>query len=58
MYSFLGPAGEAVVQSALFSPSMITRAIQGFADIGMDELVFLPCVADLDQVDRLTELVA
>jgi len=36
----------------------VKGAIQAFTDIGMDELVLWPCIPDLDQVDRLAELVS
>jgi hypothetical protein len=35
----------------------IRGAITRYADIGMDELILWPCIADLDQVERLADLV-
>ena len=29
---------------------------KAFADIGTDELIFWPCLADLDQIDRLEDV--
>jgi hypothetical protein len=34
----------------------IKDRIKGFADIGMDELILWPCIADLDQVDLLADI--
>jgi hypothetical protein len=31
--------------------------IQAYAEIGVDELICWPCVPELDQVDRLTDLI-
>ncbi|HBD85022.1 MAG TPA: LLM class flavin-dependent oxidoreductase, partial [Dehalococcoidia bacterium] len=31
--------------------------ISGFSDAGCDELILWPTVTDLDQVERLTELI-
>ena len=56
-YGFAGKAIEHVVQSILTTPEALNRAIQAFFDIGMDELILWPTVADLDQVDRLAEVI-
>ncbi len=40
------------------TPEAVKGIIQAYADIGMDELVLWPCIPDLDQVDRLAELVS
>ena len=53
----MGPAAEYVVQMIVNSAPMVKRAIQGFSEIGMDELIFWPTVPELDQVDRLAEIV-
>ena len=36
----------------------VAAVIRRHEDVGVDELVLRPCVADLDQLDRLTDLVA
>jgi alkanesulfonate monooxygenase SsuD/methylene tetrahydromethanopterin reductase-like flavin-dependent oxidoreductase (luciferase family) len=56
-YAFMGPMADTLAQSVPSSPDAIKGAIQGLADAGMDELVCWPCVAELDQVDRLADLV-
>lgn len=57
-YAFLGPAVEYMTQAILTTSEAIETAIQGFSGIGMDELILWPTVPDLDQVDRLAEILA
>lgn len=54
---YAGPAGENQARGILRVAEAIRSTIQTFGDLGVDELVFWPCIADLDQVDRLAELV-
>ncbi|MFQ5855293.1 MAG: LLM class flavin-dependent oxidoreductase [Anaerolineae bacterium] len=56
-YAFMGPMAENLANAIPSSPDAIKGAILAFADIGMDELILWPCVPDLDQVDRLADLV-
>lgn len=56
-YSFMGQRAEFIVNSMPTSPEAVKNAIQTRANIGMDELIFWPCIPDLDQIDRLAELV-
>ena len=56
-YTFLGPMAEQMAGSVPATPEAVKGAIQAFADIGVDELMCWPCIADLDQVDRLAELI-
>ena len=57
-YAFAGPLAEQIADSLPSSPEAVKAGIQAFIDIGMDELVLWPCIPDLDQVDRLAELVS
>jgi alkanesulfonate monooxygenase SsuD/methylene tetrahydromethanopterin reductase-like flavin-dependent oxidoreductase (luciferase family) len=57
-YSFLGQMATAIAQSLPSTPEAVKAATQAFADVGLDELVLWPCIADLDQVDRAAELVS
>ena len=41
----------------LTSPEDVRQAIQEFTQVGLDEMVFLPQVPDLEQVGRLAEIV-
>ena len=52
------PASQARFQAPRFSPEAVREAIQVFEDIGMDEILFEPCIADLDQIDMLAEATA
>ncbi|GAC1657057.1 MAG: LLM class flavin-dependent oxidoreductase [Ktedonobacteraceae bacterium] len=55
-YAFMGPRADAMANAIPTTPEVIKSAIQAFADIGMDEFVIWPCIPDLDQVDRLAEI--
>jgi alkanesulfonate monooxygenase SsuD/methylene tetrahydromethanopterin reductase-like flavin-dependent oxidoreductase (luciferase family) len=57
-YGFLGDWAEGVASGAPRSPAAIREQAAAFERIGVDELVFDPTVADLDQVDRLADAVA
>lgn len=54
---YYGPMGEdtaeMIADSALRSPEAITATIEGFRDIGFDELILDPTVPDPEQVDLL-----
>ena len=55
---FLGAEGaESAARGILTSPEEISSIIQGLSNIGVDEMVFLPQVHDIDQVDRLADIV-
>ncbi len=56
-YGFLGPAVENMVKALPTTPEAIRGVIASYAAIGMDELILWPCIADLDQVERLADLV-
>lgn len=58
---YYGPMGEdtanMIADSALRSPEAITATIDGFRDIGFDELILDPTVADPEQVDLLADAI-
>ena len=56
-YAFLGPMAEQIASSVSSTPEAVKERIQAFADVGVDELICWPCIPDLDQVDRLAELI-
>jgi alkanesulfonate monooxygenase SsuD/methylene tetrahydromethanopterin reductase-like flavin-dependent oxidoreductase (luciferase family) len=56
-YSFLGDAAENMAQSAISSPEAVKDTIRDMESIGMDEVVFLPSVAEMDQLDCLAEII-
>jgi alkanesulfonate monooxygenase SsuD/methylene tetrahydromethanopterin reductase-like flavin-dependent oxidoreductase (luciferase family) len=57
-YAFTGPFAERIVAANLTSPRAIKDFIRGYEQEGCDELVLLPTVSDVDQLDRLGEVVA
>ena len=57
-YSFLGPAAEQMAQNAISSVEAVKGVIADMESIGMDEIVFLPSVSDIDQLDRLADVIA
>ena len=54
-YGFLGDWAGQVASGASRTPEVVRRAAAAFQEAGVDELVFDPTVADLDQVDRLAD---
>ncbi len=48
---------DLVAQSVLAGPDEIKEAIEGYEAIGADEVVLWPTLSDLDQVDRLADIV-
>jgi hypothetical protein len=57
-YAFAGPMVDQIVQGTLATPEAIKGAIQGYESIGVDEIIFWPTVAELDQIDRLADVAA
>jgi len=56
--AFYGPeAAERAARGLLTSEDSVRRVIRQFQDIGLDEIVFVPRVPDLDLVDRLAQIV-
>ena len=57
-YGFDPALAERRLASIPMSESAVRDVIARNADLGVDELVLRPCVPDLDQLDRLADLVA
>jgi alkanesulfonate monooxygenase SsuD/methylene tetrahydromethanopterin reductase-like flavin-dependent oxidoreductase (luciferase family) len=57
-YSYFGPGADDMARSIPSSPETVDDLIRGFGEVGADEVICWPTVAELDQVDRLAELVA
>ena len=57
-YEYMGPEVEQFASSIPATPEAVKGAIQAYADIGVDELICWPCVPELDQIDRLTDLIS
>jgi alkanesulfonate monooxygenase SsuD/methylene tetrahydromethanopterin reductase-like flavin-dependent oxidoreductase (luciferase family) len=56
-YGRSNPMSDGIVQSMPLSAIAIQEKIRVVAGAGVDEIILWPAVADLDQVDRLAELV-
>ncbi len=56
-YGFMGPAVENMVKALPTTPEAARGMIASYAAIGMDEVIVWPCIADLDQVERLADVV-
>jgi alkanesulfonate monooxygenase SsuD/methylene tetrahydromethanopterin reductase-like flavin-dependent oxidoreductase (luciferase family) len=56
-YGFLGNWAEGLATSAPRSPTAIREQAAAFAQLGVDELILDPTVANLDQVDRLDDAI-
>jgi alkanesulfonate monooxygenase SsuD/methylene tetrahydromethanopterin reductase-like flavin-dependent oxidoreductase (luciferase family) len=57
-YAFTGPFAEKVAAGNLTSPGAIRDFVRGYEEEGCDELVLFPSVADLDQLERLADVLA
>jgi alkanesulfonate monooxygenase SsuD/methylene tetrahydromethanopterin reductase-like flavin-dependent oxidoreductase (luciferase family) len=57
-YAFTGPFAERIVAGNLTTPRAIKDFIRGYEEEGCDELVLLPTVSDLSQLERLAEVLA
>jgi alkanesulfonate monooxygenase SsuD/methylene tetrahydromethanopterin reductase-like flavin-dependent oxidoreductase (luciferase family) len=55
-YGFLGDWAEAIATGATRTPQEVRDRAAAFEELGVDELVFDPTVASLDQVDRLADV--
>ncbi len=56
-YAFAGPFAERVVAANLTTARAIKDFIRGYQDAGCDELVLLPTVSNLGQLERLADTV-
>jgi len=56
-YGFLGDWAEGMAAGIPRTPEAIRQVAAAFEALGVDELVFDPTVPDLDQIDRLAEVV-
>ncbi len=52
-YAFLGSFADRIAAGAAVTPEAVRDAIDGFSQAGCDELIFVPTVAQLDQVEQL-----
>jgi alkanesulfonate monooxygenase SsuD/methylene tetrahydromethanopterin reductase-like flavin-dependent oxidoreductase (luciferase family) len=56
-YAFTGPFAEKIAAGNLTSAGAIADFIRGYEDAGCDELVLFPTVSNLEQIERLAEVI-
>ena len=57
-YSYLGDQrAEMISRSVISSPQALKADIQAFADIGLDELLIFPVVSEMEQFNRLRDVI-
>ncbi len=56
-YAYLGPYVDAFAQGLPRTPEAVRGVRQAFEDVGVDELIFDPTIADVRQVDLLADTV-
>ena len=54
-YAFTGPFAERIAEGMLRTPQAVAQFVRGYKEAGCDEVVLLPAVGDLDQLDRLQD---
>lgn len=57
-YGFAPPYAQAVVDNAAIGGPAVTGAVAGFRQAGCDELLFVPCSADIGQIGLLAGVLA
>jgi hypothetical protein len=57
-YAFTGPFADRIVAANLTSGRAIKDLVRGYAEEGCDELVLLPTLPDIAELDRLAEVLA
>ncbi len=55
-YAFTGPFAEKVVAANPMSPQAVVEFVRGYEEAGCDELILFPTVAELDEVQRLADV--
>jgi alkanesulfonate monooxygenase SsuD/methylene tetrahydromethanopterin reductase-like flavin-dependent oxidoreductase (luciferase family) len=57
-YGFTGPFAERIAEGMLATPQSVAQFVRGYAEAGCEELVLLPAVPELDQIERLADVLA
>ena len=57
-YAFTGPFADKIAAANLTTPQAIVDFVRGYEEAGCDELVLLPTVVQIEQLDRLAEVLA
>jgi alkanesulfonate monooxygenase SsuD/methylene tetrahydromethanopterin reductase-like flavin-dependent oxidoreductase (luciferase family) len=56
-YAFANERAQRIASLLPTSPERVRGLIQAFADIGTDELILWPCIPEIDQLKRLTDVI-
>jgi alkanesulfonate monooxygenase SsuD/methylene tetrahydromethanopterin reductase-like flavin-dependent oxidoreductase (luciferase family) len=56
-YAFTGPFAEKIAAGNLTSPGAIVDFIRGYEDAGCDQLILFPTVPQIEQLDRLADVI-
>ena len=56
-YAFDPEIGPMIAGSIISTPQAIRGAIRDYAEVGVDEISFWPTIAELNQLERLADLV-
>jgi alkanesulfonate monooxygenase SsuD/methylene tetrahydromethanopterin reductase-like flavin-dependent oxidoreductase (luciferase family) len=56
-YAFTGPFADRIAAGLLTTPQAIKQYMRGYEDAGCDELELLPAVGEIEQLDRLADVV-
>ncbi|HKZ19009.1 MAG TPA: LLM class flavin-dependent oxidoreductase [Acidimicrobiia bacterium] len=56
-YRFTGPFAQRIAEAGLSTATQLTNFIRAYEEVGCDELVLLPTIADLSEVERLASIV-
>jgi alkanesulfonate monooxygenase SsuD/methylene tetrahydromethanopterin reductase-like flavin-dependent oxidoreductase (luciferase family) len=57
-YAFTGPFAEKIAEGLLTTPQAVAAFLRGYEELGCQEMVLLPAVADLEQLERLEDVLA
>lgn len=55
-YAFTGPFAEKITEGLLTTPQAIAQFLRGYEEAGCDILVLFPTIPDIEQLDRLAEI--
>ncbi|HEY7876529.1 MAG TPA: LLM class flavin-dependent oxidoreductase [Actinomycetota bacterium] len=55
-YAFTRPFAERIAEGMLATPQAVAQFVRGYAEAGCDELVLLPAVGTIDQLERLADV--
>ncbi|MEV6897434.1 LLM class flavin-dependent oxidoreductase [Amycolatopsis sp. NPDC051372] len=56
-YAYAGPHATTIAEGAVRTPDRIRAIVREFESAGLNELTFTPTVAEVEEVDRLADLV-